>query len=142
MMCIAMDPEDFKEDELPTDEFEDLSVPEYKLLTQDEASDDKEEESKDESSEGSAAIRHEMFKTMFTKEDNDEYEEYPSNDQGRVMEPDEGDDDNGENNIVVIQDEENDEEQKEEEDLGNDNIENNKNNVPNPNPVIVEEEKE
>jgi hypothetical protein len=33
MMCIGMDPEDFKEDELSSDEFEDLSEPEYKLLT-------------------------------------------------------------------------------------------------------------
>jgi hypothetical protein len=41
MMCIAMDPEDFKEDELLSDEFEDLLEPDYKLLTQDEASDDK-----------------------------------------------------------------------------------------------------
>jgi hypothetical protein len=43
MMCIAMDPEDFKEDELLRDELEDHLEPEYKLLTQDEASDDKDE---------------------------------------------------------------------------------------------------
>jgi hypothetical protein len=77
MMCIAMDLEDFKDDELPSDKFEDLEESDYKLLTQDEASDDKEEEESEvESSEDSAAIRYEQYKGMFTKEENEEFEEY------------------------------------------------------------------
>jgi hypothetical protein len=74
-MCIAMDPEDFKEDELPSDEFEDLSEPEYKLLTQDEASDDKEEE-KDSSEEEEELTLERALKMGFTKEEWEEQMEY------------------------------------------------------------------
>jgi uncharacterized membrane protein YgcG len=59
----------FDEDELPSDEFEDLLEQEYKLLTQDEASDNKEEEALgEESSDTDEDIDLETFLKMgFTK---------------------------------------------------------------------------
>jgi hypothetical protein len=75
MMCVAMDPEDFKDDELPSGEFEDLLEPEYKLLTQDEASEDKEEE--EESSEEEVELTLERALNMgFTKKEWEEQVEY------------------------------------------------------------------
>jgi hypothetical protein len=77
MMCITMDPGVFGDDELLIDEFEDLSEPEYKLLTQDEASDDKEEEkSEEESSEESEGVDPEIYKGVFTKEEIEDYKEH------------------------------------------------------------------
>jgi hypothetical protein len=75
MMCVAMDPEEFKDNELPSDEFEDLSEPEYKLLTQDEASDDKEDE-KDSSEEDVELTLERALSMGFTKQDWEEQMEY------------------------------------------------------------------
>jgi hypothetical protein len=61
-------------------------------------------------------------------------QEYPSNELGRVMEYDGGDNENNEVNI---------EEQKEDDDTRGEEIEeNNNNNAPDPNPIVVEEEKD
>jgi hypothetical protein len=75
MMCIAVDLEDFKEDDLPSNEFEDLLELEYKLLTQDEASDDKKDEkSEEESSEESEELDPDYYEGtgVFTKKELDE----------------------------------------------------------------------
>jgi hypothetical protein len=80
MMYIAMDPGGFDEDEPPSDKFEDLPELEYKLLTQDEASDDKEEEEdeEEESSEESKEFDHDHYEGtgVFTKEELDEQRDF------------------------------------------------------------------
>jgi hypothetical protein len=80
MMCITMDLGFFDDDELPSDEFEDLLEPEYKLLTQDEASDHKEEETEEESSDIGGEFDRDDQETyvqgVFMKEELDEYREY------------------------------------------------------------------
>jgi hypothetical protein len=62
-----------------TDEFEDLLEPEYKLQTQDEASDDKEDKEKEEAGSESEEEEPNLQRCLrmgFTKEEFEEYKEY------------------------------------------------------------------
>jgi hypothetical protein len=71
MTCIAIDPGDFG-DELPSDEFNDLPPNnEYKILTQDEASND-EEEDEDISEDEDVVVSVVDYGGTFTKDEIEE----------------------------------------------------------------------